>query len=53
MAKMVTGAWVYPEDVSERGRTASFVGRSGVEGKAFMETFLSAACLSIIKNFCC
>lgn len=46
-------AWVYPEDVVRGRGLCPLFGRSEVEGKAFMETFLSAACLSIIKNFCC
>ena len=53
MANMVMAAWVYPEGTVGGGGQCPLFVRSQVEGKAFMETFLSEACLLIMKNFSC
>lgn len=53
MANMVMAAWVYPEGTVGGGGQCPLFVRSEVEGKAFMETFLSEACLLIMKNFSC
>lgn len=53
MANTVMAAWVYPEGTVGGGGQCPLFGRSEVEGKAFKETFLSEACLLIMKNFSC
>lgn len=48
-ASLVTAVWVYPEGAVGGGGQCPVFGRSEVEGKAFVGTFLSEACLSTIR----
>ena len=53
IANMVMAAWVYPEGTVGGVGQCPLFGRSEVDEKAFMETFLSETCLPITKNFSC
>lgn len=52
MTNMVMTAACIPS-VPWEGVDSVLLRKVRVEGKAFVETFLSAACLSVIRNYCC